>query len=125
MSYKRVVVGGRAYYGLQLSVSASGCTEHLQDQRFVAEFLSLLPGKIGMQAYGNPVVARFGEGDEIGLSGVQLIETSAIVLHTNDEAGDLYLDVFSCKEFDPEIVIEEVRYAFAPAYLTFSVALRP
>ena len=40
-----------------------------------------------------------------GYSLVQLIETSAITGHFCDASGDAYLDIFSCKDFDPATAI--------------------
>jgi S-adenosylmethionine/arginine decarboxylase-like enzyme len=36
-----------------------------------------------------------------GYSLVQLIETSSIVAHFSEGTNKVYLNVFSCKEFDP------------------------
>ena len=122
--YKRIVIAGNRFYGMQLSLSAHGCSEALTDIEAVRAWITDLPGHIGMKAYGSPLVMRFGEGIEVGLSAVQLIETSAIVLHTNDGARDLYLDVFSCRDFHPEIVAARVGETFLPATSNWSVSLR-
>jgi S-adenosylmethionine decarboxylase len=39
-----------------------------------------------------------------GTSAVQFILTSTIVIHTLDLMGAVYINVFSCNEFDPDIV---------------------
>jgi S-adenosylmethionine/arginine decarboxylase-like enzyme len=39
-----------------------------------------------------------------GTSAVQFILTSTIVIHTLDLLEKVYINVFSCKDFDPEIV---------------------
>jgi len=41
-----------------------------------------------------------------GTSVVQFIMTSNIVMHALDELGRIYLNIFSCKDFDPEVVVE-------------------
>ena len=38
-----------------------------------------------------------------GTSAVQLILTSSIVIHTLDILGAVYVNVFSCKEYDPAV----------------------
>jgi S-adenosylmethionine/arginine decarboxylase-like enzyme len=48
------------------------------------------------------------------LTAVQIIVTSTIVAHFIDSTGDLYLDVFSCKQFDVETVAETVDEFFKP-----------
>lgn len=112
--YKRIKRDGERYYGQHLMVSAAQCTEDLKDIDTIKKFLKALVADIDMVAYGEPFVARFGEGVEVGISGVQLIETSAISLHTNDGELDLYLDVFSCKEFDTNKVINCIDSFFLP-----------
>lgn len=67
-----------------------------------------------MVRFGDPFVERFGGGIEVGISAVQLIETSAITIHTNDGAKELYLDVFSCKDYDEHVVQECVDKFFSP-----------
>lgn len=41
-----------------------------------------------------------------GTSAIQFILTSSIVIHALDLTGDLFLDVFSCDDFDSNVVIE-------------------
>lgn len=123
-AYKRIVVDGARYYGKHLVLSATGCGEALLSKEAIREFLGTMVRAIDMTAFGPPIVERFGSGIEIGISAVQLIETSAIVMHTNDGARDLYLDVFSCKDFDERVSIDVVRSTFTPASIEFQTLLR-
>ena len=122
--YKRILIDGVRHYGQHMMLTASGCNADLEDIDRVAEFLRTLVTEIDMVAYGDPLVARFGEGIEVGISGVQLIETSAISLHTNDQARDLYLDVFSCKEYSNTDVIMVVEAFFNPDRHTYETVFR-
>ena len=38
-----------------------------------------------------------------GTSAVQFILTSSIIIHTLDQLSAVYVNMFSCKEFDPEL----------------------
>ncbi|MCI5219805.1 MAG: hypothetical protein D3914_11620 [Candidatus Electrothrix sp. LOE2] len=69
-----------------------------------------------MKAYGDPLIVHFAEHsyEAAGYSLVQLIETSAITGHFSDNNRDAYLDIFSCKEFAEDIVIQVVKRHFAP-----------
>jgi S-adenosylmethionine decarboxylase len=69
-----------------------------------------------MVAYGEPVPEHFATHlpEAAGYSLVRLIETSAVTGHFCDASGDAYLDVFSCKEFDPEVALRVVREHFRP-----------
>lgn len=122
--YKRILVDGIYYYGKHLVLGATGCNDNLLSEEKIAQFLRELVNRIDMVAYGEPLVARFGQGIEEGISGVQLIETSAIMVHTNDMARDLYLDVFSCKGYSERDVTAFVEQVFAPTQMNFQVLLR-
>lgn len=122
--YKRILVDGIHYYGKHLILSARHCNENLLDTACIARFLRELVDRIDMVAYGEPLVARFGAGIEEGISGVQLIETSAIMVHTNDMARDLYLDVFSCKGYNENDVVSFVESQFGTQAINFQTLLR-
>lgn len=40
-----------------------------------------------------------------GTSAVQFISTSNITIHTLDDMKRVYLNIFTCKDFDPDIVV--------------------
>lgn len=48
-----------------------------------------------------------------GTSAVQFILTSSILIHTLPLLGNAYIDVFTCKDFDPDIVKAYAREWFA------------
>lgn len=105
-------------------LTAKSCNDNLLDIDTVGRFIREMVPAIDMVPYGDLVIARFGEGREIGISAVQLIITSAITIHTNDQARDMYLDVFSCKWFEESIVIDMVRKFFNPEDINDNVILR-
>jgi S-adenosylmethionine/arginine decarboxylase-like enzyme len=67
-----------------------------------------------MVPFGEPQIVMFGSGNKKGYTLVQLIETSNITAHFVEETDDLYLDVFSCKEFLEEDVVQMIDYHFKP-----------
>ncbi len=124
MPYKRIVVDGVKHYGKHVILTAAGCNDALLEKTAIADFCRDMVKRIDMVPFGEPFVERFGGGDEVGISAVQLIQTSAITIHTNDEARDMYLDVFSCKDFEAETVIKAVKDWFAPASIDSKTLLR-
>jgi len=80
----------------------------------IARFSNDLVKKINMVPYGSPQIVYFGSGNKAGYTLVQLIETSNITAHFVEETNDIYLDVFSCKYFNPEEVIDVVKDHFNP-----------
>ena len=67
-----------------------------------------------MQPIGEPHIEYTAENliDKAGFTVIQIIVTSSIVAHFVDSLGHIYLDVFSCKQFDLEIVKQSVKSAF-------------
>lgn len=75
--------------------------EHIR--RYVKELVEL----IEMKAYGETQVVHFGSCPEVqGYTMVQMIETSLISAHFAELTSAAYINVFSCKPFDPEKVQE-------------------
>ena len=97
--YKTIFRDGEYYYGQHLIGHCQNCNNNILSTEKISEFLISLCEVIDMVRFGDPLVARFGNGLEVGVSAVQLIETSAIVVHTNDSALEMYIDVFSCKDY--------------------------
>ena len=54
-----------------------------------------------MRAHGPLKLERFGNGELEGWSAMQFIETSTITVHADEVGGRLFVDVFSCRPFDP------------------------
>ena len=54
----------------------------------------------------------------------QLIETSLISAHFANQTNTTYLDVFSCKPYDPEVVREFAEKFFGGSHTITNVNLR-
>ena len=103
------------YWGYHLILDCSGCNhEAFTSAENIATFAKTLVKEIDMVAYGEPQVVHFGSGNKQGYTLVQLIETSNICAHFVEENNTMYLDVFSCKPFENEIVKDCVRDYFKP-----------
>lgn len=124
VNYKRIYIDGEYYYGKHLVLTAKSCNDDLLSVGKMKAFLATLVKEIDMVAYGEPIAARFGQGIEEGISAVQLIETSAITIHTNDMAREMYLDVFSCKGYKVSSVLKVLQQYFAPVSCNHQTLLR-
>jgi S-adenosylmethionine/arginine decarboxylase-like enzyme len=94
-------------WGFHLILDVAGCDQNAINNRDVIHaYVKELVPAIDMIAYGEPQIVRFGTGDKEGYTLVQLIETSNICAHFCTESATGYLDVFSCKPFDPNVVFE-------------------
>jgi len=104
------------YWGYHLLLDCAKCTpSKIRNKHLIETFATNLVRKIDMVAYGAPQVQHFGSGNKGGYTLVQLIETSNITAHFVEETDDIYLDVFSCKPFNPRDVEDLVQDTFRPA----------
>ena len=101
-------------WGKHLVVDASGCTEAINNKDTIVKFTKQLVKDIDMVAFGEPQVEWFADHDpnKAGYTLVQLIETSAIVIHFVPQTWTLHCDVFSCKDFEAQTVIDLLREYF-------------
>lgn len=104
------------YWGYHLIINAADCNRNaVTNPEHIRNFAKKLVERIDMVAYGEPQVIHFGEDNKAGYTLVQLIETSNICAHFCDDTGDAYIDVFSCKPYDKDIVLQMVDDFFLPA----------
>ena len=90
----------------------------------IHHFTAALVKRIDMIPYGPAQVVMFGSGNKKGYTMVQLIETSNICAHFVEENNSMYLDVFSCKDFDPIVVKETVEEFFEAKHMKLKVLTR-
>jgi len=112
-------------WGKHLILDAAGCSPKMIGSSIViGNFTKDLVRRIDMKAYGDPQIVMFGTGNKKGYTLIQLIETSNIAGHFVEENNTMYLDVFSCKDFDPEVVKELVHEYFDAQKFNIKVLLR-
>ena len=113
-------------WGKHLVLDVMGCDiTKANDPEYIKQFTKELVKLIDMKPFGEPQVVHFADGgDKAGWTMIQLIETSNIMGHFLDHNGDLYLDVFSCKDFDPLVVVEALNKWFSPGKIGFHVLKR-
>jgi len=112
-------------WGKHLILDAADCSPKMIGcPKVVDGFARSLVKRIDMVPFGNPQVVMFGSGSKKGYTLVQLIETSNITAHFVEENNSMYLDVFSCKDFDPDVVEEAVKEFFDAKYFNRKVILR-
>jgi S-adenosylmethionine/arginine decarboxylase-like enzyme len=103
-------------WGQHLLLDLGGCNENVCKKDAIRLFVKELVNTINMKAYGEPIIVHFAEHsyNAVGYSLVQLIETSAITGHFSDNNRDAYLDIFSCKRFEQQDVIQVAKKYFSP-----------
>ncbi len=99
--------------------------EIIRDAKRIERFVHELCDLIDMKRFGNCQVVHFGEDEKVaGFSMTQLIETSLISGHFANASNTVYLDVFSCKFYDPRQVAEFAMSFFKGGHYKMQIALR-
>lgn len=93
------------WWGVELSVDLFNCNAgFIRDAGYIRQAVTELCELIGVRRFGDCQVVHFGDAEAVaGFSMVQLIETSLISGHFANASNHAYLNVFSCKEFDPGV----------------------
>lgn len=101
-------------WGISCSVDVSGCDPAIiRDSDLIKQYVVELCQLIDMKRFGETQVVHFGEDEKVaGFSMVQLIETSLISGHFANATNTAYIDVFSCKTYDPAIVASFTKKFF-------------
>jgi S-adenosylmethionine/arginine decarboxylase-like enzyme len=102
-------------WGYHLIIDAAGCRPSaIRSYKSIYNFSNALVRRIDMKPFGEPHIVHFGTDGKMGYTLVQLIETSNICAHFCEETNDMYLDVFSCKQFCPIHAQAVVDHFFKP-----------
>lgn len=103
-------------WGLLTSVDLYSCnSKTIRDAEAIKKYVSELCLLIEMKRFGDTKVVHFGEDEKVaGYSMVQLIETSLISGHFANRTNNAYIDIFSCKYYNP-LAVEEFTKKFFEA----------
>jgi S-adenosylmethionine/arginine decarboxylase-like enzyme len=101
---QQVPARASAPWGMLAAIDLHGCRQRrLADPDSILAFVPSVIEAIGMRAHGPLRLERFGSGELEGWSAMQFIETSSITVHADEFSGRCFIDVFSCREFNPEV----------------------
>ena len=94
---------GAVPWGMLAAIDLHGCDRaRLADPDTIRRFVPAVIAAIGMRAHGPLAIDRFGDAELEGWSAMQFIETSSITVHADEVWRRCFVDVFSCRRFDPE-----------------------
>ncbi len=88
--------------------------ERLWDQSFLRNFLDEYPDRLGMTKITRPKVLRYNapQEEDSGITGFVVIAESHVSVHTFPHRRYVNIDIFSCKSFDAEKALEDVKDLF-------------
>ncbi|MFW6055709.1 MAG: S-adenosylmethionine decarboxylase [Chloroflexota bacterium] len=86
----------------------------LQDEEFLKNLLTEYPAKVGMTRISEPYVIRYDDcpPEEWGISGFVFLAESHIAIHTFVEKLLVNVDLFSCKDFDTDTAVADLKQRF-------------
>ena len=94
--------------GLELLIDGTTNDYKIRDISAIYHFLKYFPEKLGMKRISAPTVMS----DSNGYIGVVIIAESHILVHTFIDQSYITIDIFSCKPFDIDKAIYEVKKFF-------------
>ena len=107
-------------YGYELVLDLHGCKSALFNREYIGRYFTELCNLIEMEL----CEVHFWDDIDVseedrqtqphtkGTSAVCFILTSSIVIHTLDLLGSVYVNIFSCKPFEPSIAADFSRHWF-------------
>ena len=113
-------------WGLLTSIDVEDCdAELIRSAEAIRKYVVELCDLIKMRRFGECHIVNFGEEERVaGFSMFQLIETSSISGHFANASNRVYIDVFSCKAYDPKMAAEFTRRYFRGRAARVSVVNR-
>jgi len=98
-------------YGYELILDLHGCDTKTFNRKSLTAYFKALCNAIQMKRcklvfwddLGVPEEERQTSPHTTGTSAVQFILTSNVTVHTLDLLGSAYINIFSCKQFDPRV----------------------
>jgi S-adenosylmethionine/arginine decarboxylase-like enzyme len=113
-------------WGLSTSIDLHDCDpELMKDSKTLEEYATTLCKLLDVTAWGPCRLYNFGTDPEVaGYSLVQLIETSLLSGHFANKTNRIFLDVFSCKYYDPLVAVEYSKTFFKAKDVTYKCMLR-
>jgi S-adenosylmethionine decarboxylase len=100
-----------------------GDRERLSSESLVHSLLDTYPAEINMTKISEPLVLQYtgDKPEDWGVTGFVIIAESHISVHTFPDRGYVWVDVFSCKEFETEGAVDRIVETFGLTHVTTKV----
>lgn len=118
----------RRVFGYEFLLDCYGCKPKVCGElEHCYSFLDRLVGFIGMKKQAPPEIFRTDSKqfpEKAGLSGWVALVESSIVIHTLSRHNFITIDVYSCKQFSRQKVLQFVKRYFGPKRIEKQFILR-
>ena len=92
-----------------------GDTDKMWDTHLLTRFLTDYPSVLGMTTLCQPKVLRYDapKVEDSGITGFVIIAESHISAHTFPNRNFISIDVYSCKSFDKDRALRDIKELFS------------
>jgi S-adenosylmethionine decarboxylase len=114
-------------FGPHITIDLKGCPkEILSNYDLHFDYLKKLPELIQMTPITQPYVFPYSGliPEDKGITGIVIIAESHISVHSFEEKGYSFIDIFSCKDFDIDRAIRITKEIFKPEDWEINVVKR-
>ncbi len=114
-------------FGPHITIDLKGCPkETLSNYELHFNYLKNLPELISMTPITQPYVFPYSGlvPDDKGITGIVIIAESHISVHSFEEKGYCFVDIFSCKDMDVERAIQITLDTFKPTDSEINIVKR-
>ena len=104
-------------FGPHVTIDLKGCPKKLlANYKLHFNYLSQLPSIIDMTPITQPYVFPYSGlvPEDKGITGILIIAESHLSIHSFEEKGYSFVDIFSCKGFDTSKAIKVTLETFKP-----------
>jgi S-adenosylmethionine decarboxylase len=100
-----------------------GDRERLSSESLVRSLLDTYPAEINMTKISEPFVLQYSgeKPEDWGVTGFVIIAESHISVHTFPDRGYVWVDIFSCKEFEADGALDRVIETFGLTHVTTDI----
>ncbi len=113
-------------WALYTSVDIHNChPEYIRDREIIKQYVLQLSDILNMKCHGATQFNDVGaEDNSQGCSITQFIDSSLISGHFAFKSNTAYIDLFSCKYYDPEVISHFTLSFFRGSAYTLNVTVR-
>lgn len=114
-------------WGWHTIIDSSGCNLNISNPNVIQNFIDDLINAIDMIKIGNTHIIWCDTHDPLkcGYSVYQLLQDSNISIHFCPDNNNLaFCDIFSCKEYQADDVIDVFKKYFSPKLLKYDIISR-
>lgn len=113
-------------WGLSTAIDLHNCDPDLiKNMEAIRDFTAKLCKIIDAKPWGPCQIHNFGNSPDVfGYSMVQLVETSLVSGHFANKTNRIFLDIFSCKYYDPTKAVDFSKNFFKAKDTTYKCTIR-